>query len=106
MTFTLRSLDKQAQYAEKYIIFGIFNVVSISVPFVFLLNIPAVLNRYKIFEILFRISDYFKFWSDLEWGTKMTRDFQTLHLFDDIHSNENKKYSFHIELVSKGTRLK
>lgn len=36
----------------------------------------------------------------------MTPNFQTLHLFDDIHSNENKKYSFHIELVSKGTRLK
>lgn len=31
------------------------------------------------------------------------RIFQTLHLFDVIHSNENKKYSyiFHIELVSK-----
>lgn len=33
----------------------------------------------------------------------LLQDFQTLHLFDVIHSNENKKYSyiFHIELVSK-----
>lgn len=34
--------------------------------------------------------------------------FQTLHLFDVIHSNRNKKYSdtFNIELMSKSTRLK
>lgn len=33
----------------------------------------------------------------------LLQNFQTLHLFDAIHSNENKKYSyiFNIELVSK-----
>lgn len=63
--------------------------------------IPVALNRYKILEIIFIILD-------LNFGQiwRGDKNEKTFHLFDDIHSNENKKYSFHIELVSKGTRLK